>query len=95
MMISSANVSTASPVWTNPIHEKLNTFPRPARIAITAGSTVTTTGAVIEDAGFGIQGTPALCVIGQVVVFTGVLTGQVQPVATMGGIVDTSFLQPI
>jgi hypothetical protein len=95
MMISSANVLTSTPIWTNPIHEKLATFPRPARISIAAGSTVTTTGAVVEDGGFGIQLVPALCVIGQVVVFTGALTGQVQPVAIVGGVVDYSWLQPI
>ena len=95
MMISSANIVTSTPAWTNPIHEKQATFPRPARISIAAGSTVTTTGAVVEDGGFGIQQVPALCVIGQVVVFTGALTGAVQPVATVGGIVDQSWLQPI
>lgn len=95
MLVSTANVLTTVPAWTNPIHEKGSTFPRPARISIAAGSTVTTTGAVVEDAGFGIQLVPALAAVGQVVVFTGFLTGQVQPVATVGGITDTSWLQPI
>ena len=95
MLVSGGNTVTATPAWTNPIHEKLATFPRPARIAIVTGSTVTTTGATIEDAGFGIQLVPSLAAIGQVVVFTGVLTGQVQPVANVGGTLDYSWLQPI
>lgn len=95
MMISNANVLTTTPTWTNPIHEKSATFPRPARISIAAGSTLTTTGAVVEDGGFGIQLVPSLAIVGQVISLTGFLTGVVFPTATVGGVTDTSWLQPI
>ena len=94
-LISVGNVLGSANTWTNPIHEKLATFPRPARISIAAGSTVTTTGAIIEDAGFGIQLVPTLQPIGMVISLTGNLTGVVQNVATVGGTLDYSWLQPI
>ena len=94
-LISVGNVVGSANTWTNPIHEKLATFPRPARISIVAGSTVTTTGAIIEDAGFGIQLVPTLQPIGMVISLTGSLTGVVQNVASVGGTLDYCWLQPI
>lgn len=95
MLLSNANLLTTTPVWTNPIHEKGSTFPRPARIAIVAGTTLTTTGATVEDGGFGIQQVPTLAVIGQVISLTGALTGVVPSTAVVGGVTDTSWLQPV
>lgn len=95
IVTSIGNASAATPVWTNPIHELKSTFPRPCRIVgqLNANS-IAGTGAVIEDGGFGIQLTGQLQVLGLLLAITGV-TGSLAPVATMGGIVDTSFLQPI
>ena len=89
------NITSAVPVWTNPIHEKGATFPRPARIqAGLASNVVTGTGSVVEDGGFGIQAAPSAIVIGQLLAITGV-TGNVAPALTVGGVTDTSWLQPI
>lgn len=89
------NPITAVPVYTNPIHETQATFPRPARISITAGSTITTSGAVVEDGGFGIQLVPALTPVGLLASMTSFVTGVVATVATVGGVKDTSWVQPI
>ena len=59
------------------------------------GSTVTPTGAILEDAGFGIQLVPTLQPIGMVISRTGSLTGVVQNVASVGGTLDYCWLQPI
>lgn len=89
------NTANATNVWTNPIHENNATFPRPARIkAGLASNLVTGTGAVIEDNGFGIQIAPSAIVIGQLLAITGV-TGNTAPVLTIGGLQDTSWLQPV
>lgn len=93
-LVSISNIVAGTPLWTNPIHEKGFTFPRPARIM--AGLTtnqLTTTGAVVEDGGFGIQGVPILNPIGLFQV-TGI-TGTIPPVANVGGVADTSWLTPI
>ena len=90
-----ANLCSATPLFTNPLHQGGATFPRPARIqAGLASNVVTGTGSVIEDAGFGIQQAPAAIVIGQLLAITGV-TGNIPPALTLGGTVDTSFLQPV
>jgi len=89
------NIVSATPAWTNPIHEKASTFPRPARIqAGLASNVVTSTGAVVEDGGFGIQQAPSAIVIGQLLAITGVTLGTA-PLLTIGGVTDTSWLQPI
>lgn len=95
IVTSIANIVSATPVWTNPIHEKGATFPRPCRIqgALNA-NVIAGTGAVVEDGGYGIQGVPSLIVLGQLLAITGV-TGSLAPVATVGGVQDNSWLQPI
>lgn len=81
--------------WTNPIHEGQATFPRPARIICPQASNVATaTGAVIEDAGLGLQVNPGGVGIGQLLAITGV-TGSLTPSFSVGGISDTSWLQPV
>ena len=88
--------ATINPLFVNPIHERAITFPRPARIAMAAaGSTITTSGAVIEDAGYGIQVVPALTPIALPIGITGFMTGIVPGVASVGGTLDYSWLQPI
>jgi len=89
------NIVSATPVWTNPLHEKGATFPRPARIqtALTSNQIVVT-GSVVEDGGFGIQGVPSLAYIGQLLAITGV-TGALPETAIVGGVTDTSWLEPI
>ena len=94
-LVTVGNVIPTAAAWTNPLHEKLATFPRPARIAIAAGSTITTTGAVVEDGGFGIQQIPGLTPIGLLASLTGAVTGVVNNVATVGGTLDYCWLQPI
>lgn len=89
------NLASAANTWTNPIHEGSTTFPRPARIkAGLASNLVTGTGSVVEDNGFGIQIAPSAIVIGQLLAITGV-TGNIAPALTVGGVTDTSFLQPV
>lgn len=93
-LVSISNIVAGTPLWTNPIHEKGFTFPRPARImAGLSTNQLTTTGAVVEDGGFGIQGVPILNPIGLFQV-TGI-TGTVPTVANVGGVVDTSWVTPV
>lgn len=95
IVTSIANIVSDTPAWTNPIHEKGATFPRPARIQAALNSNaVTGTGAVVEDGGFGIQKSPTLVVNGQLLAITGV-TGSLAPVASVGGVTDTSWYQAI
>jgi hypothetical protein len=96
-LFSAGNVistTTANPVYTNPLHMGKLTFPRPARITavLTAGA-ITVAGAVIEDAGFGIQQVPSLSPAG--VPVTGNSAGLLALVPTVGGTTDTSWLQPV
>lgn len=94
LLTTTSNIVAGTPVFTNPLYDKGVTFPRPARIqTVLSGNAITTTGQVIEDAGFGIQGVPTPAIIG--VQVTAVLTGATPLVMTVGGIVDTSFIQPI
>lgn len=95
MLMSIGNISSAVAAWTNPIHEKLATFPRPARIQTgLVSNAVTTTGAVVEDGGFGIQVAPNLVFAGQLLAITGI-TGTTPNAAIVGGTIDYSWLQPI
>jgi hypothetical protein len=93
VLVSTQNTVAGTALWTNPLHEKGITFPRPARIAIATGSDLTVSTAVVEDGGFGIQAVPKLAVIG-IYQLTGV-SGTVPPTAVVGGVTDTSWLQPI
>lgn len=93
-LVSISNIVSGTPSWTNPLHEKGFTFPRPCRImAGLSTNQLTTTGAVVEDGGYGIQGVPILNPIGLFQV-TGI-TGTVPCVANVGGIADESFLTPV
>ena len=92
MLFSSSNTSTATGICTNPLHMGGTTFPRPARISCAAGGPVVAT-SVIEDGGFGIQLVPLLATVGQFQL-TGI-SGTVPPTAVVGGVADTSWLQPI
>ena len=96
-LISGPNTHSATPLFTNPIHDKNTTFPRPARLLASLSSgaiTIATT--VIEDAGSGLQVAPNLNPIGILsVTSTGIVSGMVQLVATVGGVADTSWLQPV
>lgn len=75
-----------------PIDDTNLTQPRMAQLAGTATTAgAITSAATIVDAGFGLQAVPNLIVIGGATLPT--LNGQLS--ATVGGITDTSFLQPI
>lgn len=100
--IANANITTntnliaaqASPAVVNPMHAGGITFPRPARITagISAG-TVVTTGQIVEDGGLGIQGVP-----NAIMTYTITSTTAAVPFVgalAVGGITDTSFIQPI
>jgi hypothetical protein len=90
MLVSGGNFVVGTNITTNPLHTTGLTFPRPARIVMAAASTtVLTSGAVIEDAGFGIQGVPSLAILGQGSATAGTIA------ATVGGTTDVSFLQPV
>ena len=96
LVTSGAALSTATVASgdVNPQIEKSITMPRPfygVGTSATAG-TVTSTGFVIQDAGFNFQTTPDLFVIPG---GTGLPTTTASVTATVGATVDTSFLQPI
>ena len=93
VLVSTQNIVAGTALWTNPLHEKGATFPRPARIAIATGSDLVVATSVVEDGGFGIQAVPTLAVIG-IYQLTGV-SGTLAPTAVVGGVTDTSWLQPI
>ncbi len=84
---------TSSPIL-NPLHNNTGiTFPRPARItALVTTGAATVTGAIIEDGGLGIQAVPTLIALVGLTSSTGYA-----PTfgATVGGVTDTSFIQPI
>jgi hypothetical protein len=90
---SASNLVTGTAIYTNPLYEKGIIQPRPCRINAALGTTtVTATGQVVEDNGAGIQTTPSP-----------IIQTQVYPAAansatltlTVGGISDTSYIQPI
>ena len=86
----------ASPAVVNPLHTTQLTFPRPARIqsGISAGAIVVAgTGTVVEDYGLGIQVVPAA-----LPTYTVTSTTAVAPqfgAMTVGGVTDTSYIQPV
>lgn len=77
-----------------PISDTSLTFPRAAWIngTSTAGGAITATGAVVPDAGFGMQAVPNGIVIAG---GTALATTVGQATITVGGITDTSYVQPI
>lgn len=96
-LVTSTNnivAGTAASDTVGPIAGKSLTFPRPARLAgtSTAGGATTATGIVIEDAGFGIQRVPsAIITAGGGALPTTAAAGSF----SVGGITDTSFIQPV
>jgi hypothetical protein len=62
---------------------------------VLSANAITAAGAVIEDAGFGIQAVPNLQAIGISLALTGSTTGAIPQVANVGATTDTSFLQPV
>lgn len=81
----------------NPLHVSNTTFPRPARITGGTGTgaivaTLTATGTVVEDGGLGIQQVPTLAVLAAYTSTTGVAAALT---ATVGGVSDTSYIQPV
>jgi hypothetical protein len=81
--------NTAGPIADNNL-----TFPRAAWISgtTTAGGAITATGSVITDWGFGFQAVPEGYVLAG---GTGLFTTAPLATATVGGVTDTSFIQPI
>jgi len=71
------------------LNDTLLTWARPAwASAGTSAGAVVDTNKVIVDPGFGMQAAPAVCVIGSSSTTTAAAT------ATVGGVADTSFVQP-
>ena len=94
MLTSVGNLCSATPIWTNPLHMGGITFPRPARlVANLSGATLTVATSVVEDGGFGIQQIPSFAISG--IGVTGAVAGAVNLVPTVGGVADTSWLQPV
>jgi hypothetical protein len=94
---SIGNIGTAqsSPAVVNPLHTTGLTFPRPARInALITTGTVVATGSTIEDAGLGIQVVPNGVLAYTFTSTTGVVP-DITAALSVGGITDTSFLQPV
>ena len=80
----------------NPLHSTGCVFPRPCRIvANVSGGTATTTGAIYEDAGLGIQQIPGLAAIYAIISATTTGTLPTFTAATVQGISDTSTIQPV
>lgn len=97
VLISVGNLAATTSSMTNPLHQGAGaTFPRPARIVTAlAANVIVTTGSVIEDGGFGIQVIPTAQYIGSLGSIVTGITGGPPPTLTVGGVTDTSFLQPI
>lgn len=72
------------------------TTPRMGQISgtTTAGGGITATGSVIVDGGLGFQAVPFLAVVGAGA-FSYAAAASAQATATVGGVNDTSFIQPI
>jgi len=84
----------ASPAPVNPLHVTGTTFPRPARItAGLSGGTVVTTGQVVEDGGLGIQVVPVALMAYAITSTTAIVPAV--GVLAVGGVSDTSFIQPV
>ena len=78
----------------NPMHAEGVTFPRPARIHSTiAAGVIQTTGVLVEDGGLGIQQVPTALPIYAITSTTAVVPQIGTP--TVGGISDTSYIQPV
>jgi hypothetical protein len=77
-----------------PIADTALTLPRASWIngTSTAGGAVTATGAVVADAGFGHQAVPNGIVIAG---GSALATTVAQVTITVGGITDTSYIQPV
>lgn len=87
-------ISSATPIYTNPYSQIGSILPRQAlfRGTSTAGGAITATGAITVDSGLGFQAVPdGIVVAGGSALATTV--GQVT--VTVGGVADTSFIQPV
>ena len=96
IMWSNVNLVAAqsSPAVVNPLHAGGITFPRPARInAGISSGTILVAGAIIEDAGLGIQAVPSLALAQTLTSTTAVPANGF--VAAVGGTTDTSYIQAI
>lgn len=93
-VVSVSNKATAQTLpGINPDHVNGVTFPRPCRInANIAAGVATNTGALIEDGGLGIQQVPGLAVIYAITSTTAIVPQFTA--ATVGGVNDTSYIQP-
>lgn len=95
-LLTVGGIVAGTQTTTNPIAGTGLTTPRMGQISgtTTAGGGIQTTGSVIVDGGLGFQAVPALTVVG-----TGTFTISAaqwpNATATVGGVTDTSFIQPI
>lgn len=97
-VISVSNTIAASTNFiTNPLHNGVGvTFPRPARIMANISSgVITSTGQVVEDGGLGIQQVPSTIVLPVITSTTSVAPLGGLGVPVVGGVNDTSLIQPV
>lgn len=90
MSINNKVTAQTTPAPVNPLHAAGHIMPRPARItAAVSGTAIIPTGAVVEDYGLGIQQVPTLIFV------PAATTTQALITATVGGVSDTSYVQPV
>ena len=84
----------ASPAPINPLHSNGVTFPRPARIAaeISSGGIIAT-GQTVEDGGLGIQQVPSAVISYSITSTTAIVPSLTT--LNVGGVTDTSYIQPV
>ena len=100
--IGNKYIGTQSNPVVNPLHAEGCVFPRPARIlagvdtgVITAVGSTTGNVTVVEDGGLGIEVVPTL-ILGGIAYSSTTGTSQVSLfTATVGGVADTSYIQPV
>ena len=93
-LLSTGGITAATSVLTNPTSQSGITLPRIAQITgtSTAGGAIQTTGSVIVDGGLGFQAIPSFMVTPA---GNSLPTTIAQATATVGGVTDTSSLQPM
>lgn len=92
-IITQNNLAQGTSQFTNPLITTDNVFPRPARLyPVLSGVTIVTGTATFEDHGLGIQRAPDFTIVpgGSTIVLTGASI-----TLAVGGITDTSYIQPI
>jgi hypothetical protein len=92
LVTTSGGLTAATPTHTNPQIEQGLTDVRPAWIqaALNSGA-ITATGQIITNNGYGFQAVPSAVAISA----NGLPTGGATLVMSVGGITDTSYIQPI